>query len=187
MVHLAKEVDFEKSKCELGIGLTGSFVHSLHWSKLETRTGQSLLLFCLKGGSIWWWGKLDGRLLHQPACEFHCILSSPIVLKVVCLLVCSFLVFVSLNPVRYFWSTLFSPYGLHFVYNIPYGTIFHFHLQGEGVASHLPPPHALLPRPVLARATIVSPFPTFPPPCSVNYVLQYHTGFLHVIPYGLQV
>ena len=84
----------------------------------------------------------------------------------------------------YFW---FSPYGLHFVYNIPYGTIFHFPLQGEGVASHLPPPHALLPRPVLARATIVSPFPTFPPPRYVNYVLQYRTGFLHVIPYGLQV
>ena len=71
--------------------------------------------FSRGGGSIWWWGKLDGRLLPQPACEFHCILSSPIVLKVVCLLVCSFLVFVSLNPVRYFWSTLFSPYGLHFL------------------------------------------------------------------------
>ena len=96
------------------------------------------------------------------------------------LLVCLFVRFCfriySQSRTVYFW---FSPYGLHFVYNIPYGTIFHFHLQGEGVASHLPPPHALLPRPVLARATIVSPFPTFPPPT------LYTCQLCFAIPYGL--
>ena len=47
--------------------------------------------------------------------------------------------------------------------SIPYGTILHFHLQGEGVPRPLARSHALLPwSRVLACATTVSPFPTCP-------------------------
>ena len=67
----------------------------------------------------------------------------------------------------------FSPNGFHFYTttvrslnailqrSIPYGTILHFHLQGEGVPCPLARSHALLPwSRVLACAPTVSPFPT---------------------------
>ena len=56
------------------------------------------------------------------------------------------------------------PYGLLNAIlqrSIPYGTILHFHLQGEGVPRPLARSHALLPwSRVLACAPTVSPFPT---------------------------
>ena len=58
------------------------------------------------------------------------------------------------------------PYGLLNAIlqrSIPYGTILHFHLQGEGVPRPLARSHALLPwSRVLACAPTVSPFPTWP-------------------------
>ena len=111
------------------------------------------------------------------------------------LLVCLFVRFCFriLNPVRY--TSGLARTGFKFV---PYGTIFHFHRQGEGVASHLSPPHPLRPRPVLARATIVSPFPTFPPTlCQLCFAIPYGLPACHpvrasseksrprLLPYGI--
>ena len=78
------------------------------------------------------------------------------------------------NTVRYFFETFIQPVRVSFLHNyhtvflnailqrsIPYGTILHFHLQGEGVPRPLARSHTLLPwSRVLECAPTVSPFPT---------------------------
>ena len=81
-----------------------------------------------------------------------------------------------LHTVRYFCETFIQPVRVSFLHNyrtvlgllnailqrsIPYGTILHFHLQGEGVPRPLARSHALLPwSRVLTCATTISSFPT---------------------------
>jgi len=181
MVHLAKEVDFEKSKCELGIGLTNSFVHSLHWSKLQTQTGQSLLLFCLKTlfqGGVPFRGGANCTAVYfpqlQPASDFTVSFPAS-VLKVVCFL---FFLLLFLLSILYGTSAQRCLARTGFIFNnIPYGTIFHFHLQGRGWS-----PSSSIPRPpTMAHACtcdhMVSPFPTFPPPKSSLSVQIFATTY----------
>ena len=104
------------------------------------------------------------------------------------LLVCLFVrfCFCILNPVRYFCSTLFSPYGLHFLQHTVRDNIPLSPTRGGGCS-----PSASTPRPPTTACARTSDhsltISNLPPPRYVNYVLQYRTGFLHVIPYRFEI
>ena len=125
------------------------------------------------------------------------------------LLVCLFVrfCFCILNPIRYFWSTLFSPYGLHFLQHTVRDNIPLSPPRGGGCSPSASPPRYVNYVLQYVRASCMSsrtgfrfeisfstslttvrdtfPILSFPLSNTVRYFQPNRSGLLLAIPYGL--